>query len=53
MVGKVPRENYIPTIEEMEDWYKEDLRVKALNSLEDENNKKVEDQGDIFRAFRR
>jgi len=53
MVGKVPRENYIPTIEEMEDWYKEDLRVKALNSLEDENNKKVEDQGDFFRAFRR
>ncbi len=53
MLGKVPRENHIPTIEEMEECYKEDLRVKALNSLEDENDKKVEEQGEFFRTFRR
>lgn len=53
MVGRVSRENHIPTIEEMEDWYKEDLRLKAFNLLEDENDKRLEEQEDFFRRFRR
>jgi len=44
---------YIPTIEEMQSWYEEDLRKKALNSSEYENSKKIEEQGSFFRAFRK
>lgn len=31
---------YIPTIEEMQCWYEDDLRREALKSSELENNKK-------------
>lgn len=44
---------YIPTIEEMQSWYEENLRKEALKSLEYENNKKVEEQGSFFKAFRK
>ncbi|ENK0375154.1 hypothetical protein AB2T23_003827, partial [Clostridium botulinum] len=44
---------YIPSIEEMQSWYEDDLRKEALKSLEYENNKKIEEQGEFFKAFRR
>ncbi len=44
---------YILTIEEMQSWYEDDLRKEALKSLEYENNKKIEEQGEFFKAFRR
>jgi hypothetical protein len=44
---------YIPTIEEMQCWYEDDLRREALKSLECENNKKIDGQGSFFKAFRR
>ncbi|WP_129724963.1 hypothetical protein [Xylanivirga thermophila] len=50
---KIFNQDYIPTIEEIQSWYEEDLRKEALKSLEYENNKKVEEQGLFFKAFRR
>lgn len=44
---------YIPTIEEMKSWYEDDLRWEALKSSEHENNKKIEEQGSFFNAFRK
>lgn len=44
---------YIPTIEEMQIWYRDDLRKEALKSLKYENSKKIEEQGSFFKAFRR
>jgi len=44
---------YIPTIEEMQIWYRDDLRKEALKSLEYENRKKIKEQGLFFKAFRR
>ncbi len=43
----------IPSIEEMQSWYKDDLRKEALKSLGCENSKKIEEQGSFFKAFRR
>lgn len=45
--------DYIPTIEEMENWYEEDLRNEASRSWEYENNKKIEEEGLFFKTFRR
>ncbi|MEA4826867.1 MAG: hypothetical protein VB130_09570, partial [Clostridium sp.] len=50
---KSPKQVYIPTIEEMQFWYEDDLRREALKSLECESNKKIDEQGAFFRAFRR
>ncbi|MBE0068270.1 hypothetical protein [Thermoanaerobacterium thermosaccharolyticum] len=50
---KNPKQAYIPTIEEMQCWYEDDLRREALKSLECENNKKIDGQGSFFKAFRR
>ncbi len=47
------RQVYIPTIEEMQSWYEDDLRKEALKSSEYENNKKIEEQGSFFKAFRK
>lgn len=44
---------YIPTIEEMQSWYEDDLRKEALKSSEYGNNKKIEEQGEFFKAFRK
>lgn len=44
---------YIPTIEEMQCWYEDDLRREALKSSEFENNKKISEQGSFFKAFRK
>ncbi len=44
---------YIPTIEEMQSWYEDDLRKEALKSSEYDNNKKIEEQGEFFKAFRK
>ncbi|WP_343231627.1 hypothetical protein [Tissierella simiarum] len=44
---------YIPTIEEMQSWYEDDLRKEALKSSEYENNRKIEEQGSFFKAFRK
>ncbi|WP_313233634.1 hypothetical protein [Tissierella praeacuta] len=44
---------YIPTIEEMQSWYEYDLRKKSLKTFEYENNKKINEQGEFFKAFRR
>ncbi len=45
------KQGYIPTIEEMQNRYEDDLRKEALKSLEYENNKKIEGQGAFFKAF--
>lgn len=45
--------NYNPTIEEMQNCYKEDLRNKVLKSLEYKNNKIENSQGLFFERFRR
>jgi len=47
------KQGYIPTIEEMQNRYEDDLRKEALKSLEYENNKKIEEQGEFFKAFRK
>lgn len=47
------KQDYIPTIEEMQSWYEDDLRREALKSLEYENNKKIEEQGSFFKTFRK
>ena len=47
------KQGYIPTIEEMQNRYEDDLRKEALKSLEYENNKKIEEQGAFFKAFRK
>jgi len=44
---------YIPTIEEMQCLYEDDLRREALKSSEFENNKKISEQGSFFKAFRK
>ncbi len=44
---------YVPAIVEMQGWYEEELREKALKSREDENNIKIEEQGAFFKAFRK
>ena len=46
-------QGYIPTIGEMQSWYEDDLRKEALKSSKYENNKKIEEQGAFFKAFRR
>ena len=43
---------YAPTINEMQSWYEDDLRIGALKSLEYENNK-TEAKGSFFNAFRK
>ncbi|MGN9163978.1 hypothetical protein ACTNDY_01670 [Tissierellaceae bacterium HCP3S3_D8] len=43
----------IPTIEEMQSWYEDDLRKEVLKSLEYKNNKKIYEQGLFFNTFRR
>ncbi len=47
------KKDYIPTIEEMQSWYEDDLRKEAVKTLEYENNKKIEGQGSFFKAFRK
>lgn len=47
------RQAYIPTIGEMQSWYEDDLRKEALKSSEYKNNKKIEEQGAFFKAFRK
>ena len=47
------KQAYIHTIEEMQSWYEDDLRKEALKSSEYENNKKIEEQGAFFKAFRK
>ncbi len=42
------KQGYIPTIEEMQNRYEDDLRKEALKSLEYENNKKIERTRGIF-----
>lgn len=44
---------YIPSLEEMKSWYRDDLLKEALKSLECGNSKKIEEQGSFFKAFRR
>ncbi|MDU5082411.1 hypothetical protein ACF3M2_12910 [Tissierella carlieri] len=44
---------HIPTIEEMQSWYEEYLRKKALKSSGYENSKKIEEQGSFFKTFRK
>ncbi|MCQ4922043.1 hypothetical protein NE686_03015 [Tissierella carlieri] len=44
---------YIPTIEEMQSWYEEDIRKKVLKSSGYENSKKIEEQGSFFKTFRK
>ncbi len=44
---------YIPTVEEMQNWYEDDLRREAIKSSEYENNKKIKEQGSFFNAFRK
>ncbi|NOH15953.1 hypothetical protein HMJ28_06085 [Clostridium cochlearium] len=46
------KQDYIPTIEEMQSWYEDDLRKEALKSLEYENDKNIE-EGLFFKTFRR
>ncbi|GMQ61729.1 hypothetical protein [Vallitalea maricola] len=46
-------QTYIPTMEEMQSWYEDDLRGRAFKSSEYENNKKIEDQGLFFKHFRK
>ncbi|SHK50099.1 hypothetical protein SAMN02745248_02681 [Hathewaya proteolytica DSM 3090] len=46
-------EKNIPTIEEMQCWYEEDLRRETAKALEDYEDKKIQDQGGFFNAFRR
>lgn len=48
-----PKQVDIPTIEEMQSWYEDDLRREALKSLEYKNDKKIDEQGSFFNAFRR
>ncbi|MGF7056890.1 hypothetical protein [Brassicibacter mesophilus] len=47
------KQAYIPTIEEMQSWYEDDLRREALKSSEYDNSKKIEEQGLFFKAFRK
>lgn len=47
------KQAYIPTIEEMQSWYEDDLRKEALESSEYENNVKIEEQGAFFKTFRK
>ncbi|MBB6631875.1 hypothetical protein H7D64_10180 [Clostridium algidicarnis] len=44
---------YIPTIEEMQSLYEDDLRKEALESSEHENIKQVKKQGSFFKTFRK
>lgn len=44
---------YIPTIEEMQTWYKDDLRNQALKLYECDNNKKINGQVSFFNTFRK
>lgn len=44
---------HIPTIEEMQNWYEEELRREALKSLEYEKNEEIEEQGSFFKTFRK
>ncbi|MBU5436476.1 hypothetical protein KQI42_00570 [Tissierella sp. MSJ-40] len=37
----------------MQSWYEDDLRKEALKSSEYENNRKIEEQGSFFKAFRK
>lgn len=46
-------DNNIPTIDELQDWYLNVLREEALNSLEYEEDEKIEEQGLFFKTFRR
>lgn len=47
------RQTYIPTIEEMQSRYEEDLRKEAYKASEYENDKIIEEQGEFFKTFRR
>nr|WP_312579363.1 hypothetical protein [Sedimentibacter sp.] len=47
------KQAYIPTIEEIQSWYEDDLRREALKSSEYEYNKKIDEQGLFFKAFRK
>jgi len=47
------KKDYIPTIEELENWREEDLRNEALRLWEYENNKKIEEEGFFFKTFRK
>ncbi|WP_353097689.1 hypothetical protein [Tissierella praeacuta] len=47
------KEVYIPTMEEMQSWYEDDLRRESSESLEYENNEKIKEQGSFFKAFRK
>ena len=47
------KQAYIPTVEEMQSWYEDNLREEALKSSEYENNIKIKEQGEFFKAFRR
>lgn len=47
------KKNYIPTIEEMENWHEEDLRNEASRLFGYENNKNIEEEGLFFKTFRR
>ncbi len=42
---KDSKQDYIPTIEEMQSYYEDDLRKEALKLSEYKNNKKIEEQG--------
>ncbi len=50
---KNPEQVRIPTIEEMQSMYEEDLRMEAVKTSEYDSNKKIEEQGEFFRTFRR
>ncbi|MBU3197234.1 hypothetical protein KPL26_11170 [Clostridium algidicarnis] len=44
---------YIPTIEEMQSLYEDDLRKEAFHSSEHENSEQVKKQGSFFKTFRK
>ena len=47
------KHSYIPTIEEMQCWYEDNLRGQASKLWETESNKKTEDRGTFFNTFRK
>ena len=45
-------DNNIPNIDELQDWYLNVLREEALNSLEYEEDEKIEEQGLFFKTLK-
>ncbi len=51
--GNKSHKSHIPTIDELQNWYEEEVRNEALKASALNNKSKIKDQGAFFKTFRK